>query len=181
MGYPTGKTFLKSFFWYALKEIKWKRVGIVKQNPNVNSRGEVHREIWLNFSHIFKSNTKFELLCKCGPKVNILVKYVPPLLPPFAHACLYEQFYFKKVFYKANIKDGQKVPWESVPLISSCILYRKINNFSCKIFVTFEVFSNSAAWWQNLRLVHSFSYFSDFLTPMLTLDPCWYRNGTFRG
>jgi hypothetical protein len=50
-------------------------------------------------------------------------------------------------------------------------------HFLKKVFEIFEVFSKSAAWWQNLRLVH---YFAKHGTPMLTPGLPSYRNGKFK-
>ena len=86
--------------------------------------------------------------------------YQAQILPPGPHFIItlnyMANFRSKNIFYKTNIEDGQKVPWKSASLISNCIFLQKKHIFFCKMFVIFGVFSNSAAWWQNLRLVHIF-------------------------
>ena len=74
--------------------------------------------------------------------------------------CLWSIFGRKNIFYKTDIEDGQKVHRKSASLITICIFYRKKYLFFCKNFGIFEVFSNSTAWWQNLRLVHNSTLFS---------------------
>ena len=91
------------------------------------------------------------------------LRFCHPLLPPGPHFIItlnfMDNFRSKNIFYKTNIEDGQKVPWKSASLISNCIFLQKKHIFFCKMFVIFGVFSNSAAWWQNLRLVHIFLEF----------------------
>ena len=73
------------------------------------------------------------------PKVNMHVKYLfskkcrimyqSQILPTGSH-CIITLLYManfrsKYILDKTNIKDGQKVPWKSGPLISNCICYAK--------------------------------------------------------
>ena len=91
------------------------------------------------------------------------------------------------ILSKKILRMDKKVLWKSVLMISNCIkkmfsvkqtlkmdkkytekvllwlqfaFFHKIKIFFLHEFGIFEVFSNLAAWWQNLRLVHNSTLFS---------------------
>ena len=101
------------------------------------------------FSHIFKSNTKFELLYERRPKVNIHVKYSAKqcrimdqsqILQPCPHFIItlpfMVNFRSKIYFLECKYQGWKKSILKSVSLISNCISLQK-KFFFCKIFVIF--------------------------------------------
>ena len=110
------------------------------------------------FSHIFKSDTKFELLYERRPKVNIHVKHSAKqcrimdqsqILQPGPHFIItptYMANFMSKIFFQQYKHQGwTKRTLKSISLISNCIFCEKKNYILYKIFVIFEVFSNSGA------------------------------------
>ena len=98
-----------------------------------------------NFSHIFKSNTKFELLYERRPKVNIHVKYSAKqcrimdqsqILQPGPHFIIrptYMANFRSKIFFQQYKHQGwTKRTLKSISLISNCIFCEK--NYIFKIF-----------------------------------------------